>query len=553
MTTAMSAARMGMNLFGGSGFNRRLPVLDSADKQKDIEVKGMPSIDNYYTADNDGNLILREDIEDVKNYYEMPIDNKGNTKMLSKKELLTILKPLITEAGDRSLLNRSLYADTIGVELSGKKKGSKIKNAWDKFNLWSALPFHTAERMNRQVTLVATYLNEVARLNTDPNKAKGENNLNEQQIFETAIETALYDTQQTNGGATLATSPRIAQKHIGRIGMMFKTYGFTMYYHQLKMAMTALQQAKENGLDDYTIRQARRQVIASLGTTAALSGLQGLTIVGMFEGLANLFLDDEDEDAETYIRKFLGEPLYSGGLQYLTMFAGDVFGADTELDIASRIGLSHLILGNNKYDFNESAKEEFLNILGGPALSYGSSIARGVNDIYNGELQRGIESIAPSALRNTLKTFRYSDFDEGTARTRRGDPIVDDLNPVQMAAQFLGFAPAEYSRAQEINQDVKRIDRSINQKRTKLMKKYYVASRMGDTAGMGEALEEIMEFNKRHGSKGPKVAISAASLKRSMKMHAKSSAQMYNGVTLSPNIKDYSLELAGEYERSGLF
>ena len=94
-------------------------------------------------------------------------------------------------------------------------------------------------------------------------------------------------------------------------------------------------------------------MVASLGTTAALSGLQGLTILGMFEGLANLFLDDEDEDAETYIRKFLGEPLYSGGLQYLTMFAGDVFGAETELDIASRIGLSHLILGNNKYDFNK--------------------------------------------------------------------------------------------------------------------------------------------------------------------------------------------------------
>ena len=553
MSTAMSAARMGMNIFAGSGFNRKLPVVDSKNKEKDIEVKGMPSIDNYYTADNDGNLILRDDIEDVKNYYAMPIDDKGNTKMLSKKELLTILKPLITEAGDRSLLNRSLAADTLGVELAGKKRGTRLREAWDKFNLWSALPFHTAERMNRQVSLVASYLNEVARMNMNPNKAKGENNLTEQQIFETAIETALYDTQQTNGGATLATSPRIAQKHLGRVAMMFKTYGFTMYYHQLKMALTALQQAKENGLDDYTIRQARRQLVASLGTTAVMSGLQGLTLVGIFEGLANLFLDDEDEDAETYIRKFLGEPLYSGGLQYLTMFAGDVFGAETELDIASRIGLSHLILGNNKYDFNESAKEEFVNILGGPALSYGSSIARGVNDIYNGEMQRGIESIVPSAIRNVLKTFRYSDFDEGTARTRRGDPIVDDLNPAQMTAQFLGFAPAEYSRAQEINQDIKRIDRAVNQKRTKLMKKYYVAKRMGDADGIRETAEEIREFNKRHRNKGPKVRISTESLIRSMRMHAKTSSEMYNGITLSPNIREYSKELADEYARSGLF
>jgi len=552
-TTAGRAAMTGMNLFAGSGLSNKLPVLDSNNKEKDIEVRGMPSIDNYYTEDNDGNLILRDDIEDVKNYYAMPIDDKGNTKMLSKKELLTILKPLITEAGDRSLLNRSLAADTLGVELAGKKRGTKLREGWDKFNLWSALPFHTAERMNRQVSLVGSYLNEVARMNMKPNKAKGENNLTEQEIFETAIETALYDTQQTNGGATLATSPRIAQKHIGRVAMMFKTYGFTMYYHQLKMALTALQQAKENGLDDYTIRQARRQLVASLGATAVMSGLQGLTIVGIFEGLANLFLDDEDEDAETYIRKFLGEPLYSGGLQYLTMFAGDIFGAETELDIASRIGLSHLILGNNKYDFNESAKEEFVNILGGPALSYGSSIARGVNDIYNGEMQRGIESIVPSAIRNVLKTFRYSDFDEGTARTRRGDPIVDDLNPAQMTAQFLGFAPAEYSRAQEINQDIKRIDRAVNQKRTKLMKKYYVAKRMGDADGIRETAEEIREFNKRHRNKGPKVRISTESLIRSMRMHAKTSSEMHNGITLSPNIREYSKELADEYARSGLF
>ena len=76
---------------------------------------------------------------------------------------------------------------------------------------------------------------------------------------------------------------------------------------------------------------------------------------------------------------------------------------------------------------------------------------------------------------------------------------------------------------------------------------------MGDAAGVREAAKEIREFNKRHRSKGPKVVISTDSLVRSMKMHAKSSSQMYNGVTLSPNIREYSKELAGEYDRSGLF
>ena len=566
LSVAWDSVAQAGRLFGGSGISRELPAVgvkqvqgkDGVFESDSVEVNAMPSIDNFYVPDIDGQLRLREGIEDVADFYQMPmeIDEKTGqitrTKSLSKLQFLEYLRPFIQKADDRSLLNRTLTQETLGNDLSGKRKTSRIKNAWDKFNIWSAFGFHSAERMNRQVSLVACYLNEVARMNLNPNIAKGEQNLSQAQIFETAIEPALYDTQQTNGGSTLSTSPRWAQKNVGRVAMMFKTYGFTMYYHQAKMAAIALQQAKENGLDDYSIKQARRQFVASLGTTALMSGLQGLTIVGIVEGMLNLWQDDDEEDGETLIRQYLGEPLYSGGIQYLTAFAGDIFNSDTEVDIASRIGLSHLVLGSNKYDFNESAKEELVNILGGPALSYLSSIGRGVTDIYNGEIQRGVESMVPSAFRNILKATRYSDFDEGTARTRRGDPIVDDLNPVQIMSQALGFAPAEYARAQEINQDLKRIDRTVNTKRTKLMKQYYIAFRMHDWAQLDNIKDEIAEFNKRH-RRSPKVVISEESIKKSMKMHMKTTETMYNGVTLSPNMRDTLLEIARAYERGPAF
>ena len=44
--------------------------------------------------------------------------------------------------------------------------------------------------------------------------------------------------------------------------------------------------------------------------------------------------------------------------------------------------------------------------LGGPVIGVGLSIERGMKDIYEGEVQRGIEAMAPAAVRNGLKSFR---------------------------------------------------------------------------------------------------------------------------------------------------
>jgi hypothetical protein len=539
--TALSAVKTATRFFSGSGLDHEVPMYNPDGSVSNIKVSGMPSIDNYYAADENGTLILRDDkdIPDLdKAYYSLPI-GKGKFKTYTKREFLTMLRPVVQAASDHSLLNRSLWADTLGIELGGKTKGGKLTGMWEKFNLWGALPFHTVERANRQVTIVASFLNELARLNTKPNAAKGENNLTEGQMQAQALGDALSQTEQMNGSVSLSTAPRIAQSGIGRVAMMFRTYGVSMYYHQFKMARAALKQAKENGLDDYSIQQARRQFVASQVAVAALSGVQGITAIGLLQAMADLFLlDDDEEDADTVTRKFLGDPLYKGGIQYLTAFAG------SELDISSRIGLAHLILGSNKYDFGESGKEEFVNLLGGPALGTLSSVFRGMEDILaRGEIQRGVESMMPAALRNLMQSARFAT--EG-ARTRRGDLIADDLNFGDLAGKALGFSPARYTNAQERNQDLKRISRTIDEERTRLLKKYYIATRLGDD--MSDAIKDIDDFNRRHAGKGAKVRITPETIRKSMKQHARTSVDMYNGVVLSPVLKQYLLSLERELD-----
>jgi hypothetical protein len=491
-----------MKLFNGSGFSHRVPLMGAGGKT--IKIKGMPSIDNYYQADENGVLSIRTDIEidDKADYYDG----------MTKRQLIEAMMPLVQKASDRGLLNRSLFYDTLGAEMSGSSK-----NLWDRINAYSAVSFHTVERHNRQVSLVANFLNEINRMKNNPLASKGETNLSEAELMQRAVDNALYETQQTNGGAVLATAPRIAQKDLGRVAMMYKTYGIQMYYTQLKTGFEAIKMGES---DPEARRIAQRQLVGTTLAVLMMSGVQGLTLFGIGAGIANLFLDDEEEDAETLAREYLGEGMYKGLLNQIT-----------GVDVAARIGLANLIVQSNRYNFDPSMEKTIVSTLGGPFYGYTSQFVRGTQDLLDGEVQRGVENMLPSAFRNVAKTFRYAD--EGGINTRRGDPILDDLTFGDLTAQFMGFAPADYTRNQERNQVLKRIDRNANEKRTKLLRKYYVALRFGDSQGMADTASEIQAFNRKH----PSAAITPETIKRSMAQHMDTSRTMYNGVTLSPNMR----------------
>jgi len=529
---AMDAAR---RLFTGSFIEHQVVPYGDSDivaNEKNKLNTYTPSVDNYYLLTREGELQLRDDLPDLDtpNYYQ------GQTK----RQFLEELRPVIQEADNRGFLTRSLWADQMGADMAGQAKGSFLRRGYENLTKWSALPFHTVERANRQMTVVASYLNEMARLNTKPNKAKGEDTLSDADKKTLAMQVAMQETSQLNGGSALNTAPRFAQSGpLGRLAMMFKTYGFTMYYNQFKMMSSALKQAREYGLSDEQGRIAMKQFVASNGTIAAIAGIQGVPLVGILQGVADLFLlDDDEEDADLLTRKYFGDPLYRGGIQYLTNFAG------AEVDIAARIGLSNLILGSNRYDFNKSFEEEVFTYFGGPSYGYGSSIARGMNDIiFKGETQRGVEAILPSAFRNMLQAER---FDREGAKTRRGDPIVDDFNTGEIAVKFFGFAPASYTNAQELNQDVKKIDRAVSSQKTKLLRRYYTAIRAGDD--VSEIVDEIIEHNRKHANKGKTAVIVPDTIIRSMKQHAKTSLTMHNGVTLSPTMSAYARDIQEELE-----
>jgi hypothetical protein len=304
--------------------------------------------------------------------------------------------------------------------------------------------------------------------------------------------------------------------------MMFKSYGVTMWLLQLELLNKAMR-----GKSKYEKQQARRQLLRIQGAVAVMSGLQGLTIYGLIATAVNMWpealggLGDDEEDFETITRKYVGEGIWKGAINQLSRVLGG-----EGVDVAARIGLSHLLVGSDKYNFDPSPEKSLVKALGGPFYGYTSQIGRGVADIGQGEYWRGVENILPAAFRNVMKGIRY--VDEGEIRTRRGDPIMGELDFGLVVAQFLGLAPAEYTRNQERARSQKGMDRPVGEERTKLLWSLYRAGRFGyDTTAIMDA---IIEFNERN----PQWPIDGKSIANSRKRHMETDQQMVNGVLISP-------------------
>ena len=470
-------------------------------------------LDNFYTAQSDGTYKLNEDVakdlspEDLQIYKDMAV--------------------LVETAVDRGQLTKSFLIDQLSLQKEAFKSGPErsgniFRKALDTVTGISAVGFNVAERANRQTTMLAAYNLELKKLR-EKNKT-----LTEDQKRQAAAE-AIRVTQETNGGAFIETSPRLTQQGLYRIAMMYKSYGLRMYHTMIKSSKQLIDNAFPDTEEGRRLRKEAFKQLAGWHLSALFfAGVQGLPLYGAVSLFFNLFaFGDDEEDVDTLVRQYVGEGFYKGGVNKLSaaITGGEGF------DVASRIRLTGLLIQDNRYNQDPSLEEFIGFYLGGPALSTVERIGRAGNDFYNGEIERGIENALPAGIANALKSLgRYQR--EGIV-TRRGDPIKDDLTAGELAAQFFGFAPAEYTRKQEENLILKKIDNDIGAQRSRLLKRYYLAVRTKDNDMKREVLEDIREFNKDHRQFG----ISTSSIKRSLKSHFRTSSLMHNGVRLSPAMR----------------
>jgi len=520
---------------------------------------------------------------EIDSYYDMkqdttetvggkPNDNFGKITYTLKKDVDPAIAKeygplinLITMASERSYLTQSYLADAMGLdegtqsfewlrEKVGMKASGRVARAnvaekgLNSVSAVSAIMFNAGERFNRQVTLLSGYKLSLETIENRESKKPEDQRLSDTQIQEEASENALYMSQEYNGGAVLETGSRISSEGVGRVAFMYKNYGLRMYTTMFKVGKraidlqffppkneTAPQKKERMRLKKIAWAQARAMHLSAL----LVAGIQGMPLYGAVALAMDLFLDDEEDDADTVVRKYFGEGWYKGP-------AVNALG----IDFSKRVRLNSLLFEANRYSRDASVEEDIFHHLGGPAFSTGKRFIRAGKDFSEGELQRGIESLLPAGITNVVRNSPIGRYQqEGAMKTRRGDVIYDDLTSGDFFSGMVGFPPTGYTFAQEQTNIEQRISGAVTKKRSKLLKQYYVARRQGDYPESKKVFKDMKEFSKRH----PNARITYESLKRSYTGHQRTTAKMHNGTTLSPMMKKVLEQERKEYDTSSLF
>jgi hypothetical protein len=367
---------------------------------------------------------------------------------------------LIAMGVDQGQFNQSMVQEDLEVGRS---------SPMETVNKYSSFMFHHSERFNRETTLTAAYMLEVQKLQRNKGQLSD-------QDYRAAAQKAIDSTEFTLGSTAAAGRPIIAQGPIGNILFLFKRFAVSKYYMMAKLAKEAA-----NDPDPDVRRAARKGGANFLVATGLFAGMGGMPMMGAIGAMYDLFADDDEDDFETMLRQYTGEGIYGG-------LANEILG----VDLANRISLNSLLYRAPIIDKDQSALWTLIEQLGGPVIGVGLSVERGIGQVAEGEVYRGIEAMMPASVRNGMKSFRFAT--EG-ATTRRGDAITSDINPYNVVMQGLGFAPQAYIQQLEANKNARRRADAVNGERTKLLRRRNMAIREGDMDELAKVERLIVEYN----------------------------------------------------------
>jgi hypothetical protein len=154
--------------------------------------------------------------ETVQERAMMSVENLVNSGRAPQYEAL------VKRLKDLGFLQTSTARDALEASnMPNAEKGS-LKSMAEKTALYSSFLFHHAERMNREVTAVAAYDLEMAKL-----RARG---ITGDAAVQQAIDKAVRMVEFTHGAGHTESAPSITQQGLGKVLTVFKRFAFTMYY-----------------------------------------------------------------------------------------------------------------------------------------------------------------------------------------------------------------------------------------------------------------------------------------------------------------------------------
>ena len=156
--------------------------------------------------------------------------------------------------------------------------------------------------------------------------------------------------------------------------------------------------------------------------------------------------------------------------------------------------------------------------------------------------RRAIENMLPTAISNGLKSYRVAT--EGY-ETRRGDPIVGEVDTGDVLRQVAGFRPAKFRLEQDKLALNYRIRRGVQNRRGALLDRYHYAVKGDSPESPSDVLKDIMEYNRDH----PDYPIEESNLESSLRTRSNNDiiAQMTGGMVVNKRFVEQILRSNAEF------
>lgn len=436
---------------------------------------------------------------------------KGNVdKTLTGRELSAFRQ--LEESG---IIDKTMAHDMTGIADGGVAYSPK----YHKVMQYAGFMFHHAERFNREVTAMAAYKLAFAKFMKKYAGQQGAEGI----AHRDAVAEAIEMTKLSHFDYANSNRPRFMQGDMARVILLFRQHSVNMTYRLIRDTQQSIWGRGEDK------KIAQKQLAGMLGMTMLFAGAAGLPLYSVIAGIFNTLLDDEDEpfDFDAAVKEHLAEAI---GEAAASVIMNGAPGTATGADLTNRIGMNNLWFRDPEADLEgEAAVQYYAEQALGPMYGILAGWGKAKQLAREGHTGRAWEAGLPKFARDLFKSARYAD--EGVL-TKRGDPIIDELSPWQIALQANGFTPLEVSQQYSKNNALATSARRIMDRRKLLLNRYALARRHGDDLLVAETLAEMEVFNLAQ----PTLKITAANRVKSLEQRKKLSESAVNGVILSKKL-----------------
>ena len=235
------------------------------------------------------------------------------------------LADVYVEGVNRNIIDTTLTHDSVAI---GEHPSADYTGRWQKFMYYASLPFHAAEKFNREISYMTSF-----ELAYDKYIAKG---FTPDNAYQSALDEARDVTQETMFNYNTTNKPRYFRGNLASVLLQFKMYPqnlsmlmFRTFYkainqneqYELDIIRKDLANAPAHVLEEALAskraelkemkKQSRDAFLGMMGMSFLTAGATGMPLWFIFSGLASAFhaaFDDDDEpfDAENWFKNWAG-------------------------------------------------------------------------------------------------------------------------------------------------------------------------------------------------------------------------------------------------------